>query len=414
MLFVVTTIGGDKTTEIDIGKQVEKYWDNFRRQLNDEDAEKLDRLLEEIEEQFTNPTKDDPVKTVDFVKWLDPEPILDVLKPAYPYFKYIGPRLKPRMRFFAYFMISRKKNAWQAYHSLSEKEYVKLGFMDKPLYELLREFCYERIGVEEFPIVLHWVVNETGFLIKKKKVHLGKRTFEDATPVRSLKDDSDAKYSGYYKHSGYKVDKTIDTETSIPLDYKPMEITANEGENLISSQEHVASLGIQEEVRVVDDKYATFENIARSELNGISLYYKIAKNWNYKEEGEPGEIKKLYQKHHSESDFIPGADLDFMLRYLNRKKEYEAVGSYFRNLRMAEYEEHPEGYMDVCNERGGKMEGDIGRMKLTTLLDDHPGRRGWRQFLLRAGMTMLSLAFAALIRVQNGVTSHLTNITYIT
>ena len=273
----------------------------------------------------------------------------------------------------------------QAHHSLLGEIPSKgiailrlLGFTEKPLYELLREFCYERIGVEEFPIVLHWVVKETGFILKKKKIHLGKRTFEDATAVRSLKDDPEAKYSScYYKHSGYKVDKTIDAETNIPLDYKPMEITTNEGEHLISSQEHVASLGMKEKVRVVDDKYATFENIARSELNGISLYYKNAKNWNYKEESKPGEIKRLYQKYHQDDDFIAGADLDFMLRYLYRKEEFEVVGSYFRNLRMAEYEEHPEGYMDICNERGGKMEGDIRRMKLTTILDDHPGRRGW-------------------------------------
>jgi len=53
-------------------------------------------------------------------------------------------------------------------------------------------------------------------------------------------------------------------------------------------------------------------------------------------------------------------------------------------------------------------------MKLTTILDDHPGRRGWKQFLLRAGMTMLSLVFTALIRVQNGIVEHLTNVTYIT
>jgi hypothetical protein len=400
--------------EYDIGKQVEKYWENFRRQLNDEDIEKLEKILEEIEEHFTDPTQDNPVKAVDFARWLNPEAILDVLKLAYPYFKYIRYRLGPRMRFFAYFMISRKKNAWQAYHSLSEEEYAKLGFIEKPTYEVVREFCYERIGVEEFPVVLHWVVNETGFLMKKKGLHLGTRTFEDATPVRSLKDDPDAKYSGYYKHSGYKVDKTIDAATGIPLDYKPMEITTNEGGQLIPSKEHVASLGIQEKVRVVDNKYATLQNIAYCELNGVSLYYKIAKNWNFKEEGKPGEIKKLYQKYHSESDFIPGADLEFMLRYLNRKEEFEAVGSYFRNCRMAEYEEHPEGYLEVCNERGGRMEGDIGRMKLTTLLDDHPGRRGWKQFLLRAGMTMLSLAFAALIRVQNGVFNHLTNVTYIT
>lgn len=59
------------------------------------------------------------------------------------------------------------------------------------------------------------------------------------------------------------------------------------------------------------------------------------------------------------------------------------------------------------------MEGDIGRVKLATLLDDHPGRRGWKQFLLRAGMTMLSLAFAVLIRVQHGVLKQLANVTYI-
>lgn len=108
-------IGGDKTKEYDIEKQVEKFWGIFRRQLSTKDDEKLGRLLKEIEEHFINPTKDNPVKAVDFVKCLDPEPILDVLKPSYPYFEYIKPRLKPRMRFFAYFTLSGKKNIWQAY-----------------------------------------------------------------------------------------------------------------------------------------------------------------------------------------------------------------------------------------------------------------------------------------------------------
>lgn len=399
--------------EIDIEKRIEKHWQNFKRQLNDEDAENLDRLLDGIEEHFNNPTQDNPVKAVDFVKWLDPEPILDVLKPAYLYFEYIKPRLKPRMRFFAYFMISRKKNAWQAYHSLTEDEYIKLGFTNKPRYELLREFCYERIGVEEFPILLRWVVKETVFLLEKHGVTLGQETFQDATPVRSLKDDPDAKYSGYYKHDGFKMDYTIDAQQGVPLDYVPMEITNDEGKNLKTSQQHIARLGMMEKIRVVDDKYATFENIAHCELNGISLYYKIPSHWIYKEEGESGNVKRLYQKYHKEDDFVTGADLDFMLRYLNKKGEYESVGSYFRNCRMAEYEEHPEGYEEVCRRRGSHMEGHIGRVKLTTLLDDHPGRRGWKQFLLRAGMTMLSLAFTALIRVQNGVFDHLTNVTYI-
>jgi len=399
---------------IDIERQIEKYWENFRKQLNDEDAEKLDKILDEIEERFVDPTAESPVKAVDFAKWLNPEPILNVLRPSYSYFKYIKKRLSPRMRFFAYFTISKKKNLWQVYHSLSEKEFVKLGFDSKPNYEMLREFVYERIGIEQFPIILRWIVKELNFLLRAKRIELGKRTFQDATDTHSLKHDKESKYSGYYKHSGYKLDKTIDAETGVPLHYQTMEITEDEGKNLIPSQKNVKMCEMREEMRVVDDSYATFKNIAYSELHGISLYYKIAKNWVYKEEGKPGMIKKLYQKYHRCNDFAQGADLDFILHFLYRKDEYEAVGSYFRNLRMAEYEEHPEGYMDFCHERGGKMEGDIGRIKHTTILDDHPGRRGWKQFLLRAGMTMLSLVFTALIRVQNGIVEHLTNVTYIT
>lgn len=399
--------------EYEIEQQLEKYWENFRRQLNDDDAEKLDRLLEEIEERFIDPTQEHPVKAVDFARWLDPEPVLDALKPAYRYFKYIRPRLPPRMRFFVFFMISKKKNVWQASHSLSEEDYGKLGFETMPCYELLREFCYERIGVEAYPVVLRWVVKELVFLLNKQGVPLGKETFQDATPVRSLPDDAEATYSGYYKHEGYKMDYTIDGPRSVPLDYLPMGITDDEGKNLKGSQEHLAALGIQEQIRVVDDKYATFENIASSELHGVSLYYKIAKNWKHKPEGEPAMIKALYQTYHRDSDFIPGIDLDAMLHYLYRKKEYETVGSYFRNRRMTEYEEHPEGYQELCQKRGSHMEGDIGRVKLTTLFDDHPGRRGWKQFLLRAGMTVLSLAFAALIRVQHGVFEQLANVTYI-
>ncbi len=400
--------------ENDIEETIEKYWEKFRKQLNTEDVEKLDRLLEDIEEKFTNPSQKSPVKTVDFVCWLDPEEIIEVLKNCYPYFKYIRKRLIPRMRFFAYFMISDKKNIWQAYHSLSREDYIKLGFTDKPNYELLREFCYERIGVENFPKVLHWVVKETVFLLEKQGIKLGGYVFEDATDIRALKDDKEAEYSGYYKHSGYKVDKTIESEMGIPLDYKPMNINGNEGKNLFSSQKTVKKLGLKEKTRVVDCKYATLENISHSEINGVSLYYKIAKSWKYKKEGQPPEIKKLYQKYHHKDDFKVNPDLHFMLVHLYHKKEYTAVGSYFRNLRMDECEENPEGYMDICYQRSGYMEGDIGRMKLTTLLDDHPGRRGWKSFLLRVGMTMLSLAFAALIRVQNGITSDLANITYIT
>ena len=60
------------------------------------------------------------------------------------------------------------------------------------------------------------------------------------------------------------------------------------------------------------------------------------------------------------------------------------------------------------------MEGFFGRVKNTTLLDDRLTKREWKGFLFHVGTAMLTLVFAALIRVQNGIKYHLTNVTYIT
>ncbi len=399
--------------EYEIEQQVEKYWERFERQLSDEEQQKLDQLLQNTEEYFIDPTEEHPVKAVEMARWLDPTPLLDLFKKMYRCFGTVKDRLGPRIRFLAYFSLSKRKNLWQAYHALTTEEYQMLGFAGPPTYELLREFVYERITVYRFPWVMDEVNREIRIQLKKNGISLGEKVFEDATDGRSLKHDKEAKYSGYYKESGYKLDATIDAKKEIPLEYHPLEITADEGKNLLPSQEHLASLGIQEKERIVDDKYATYENIAHSEQRKVSLYYKIPKNWVYNEDGTTGKIKQQYQKYHLQEDFIPGADLEFMLHYLHKKGETEIVGALYRNQRMAEREENPEGYDEKCNERGSRMEGFFGRVKTTTILDDHPGRRGWKGFLLQAGLSMLSLVFAALIRVQHGVLNHLTNVTYV-
>ncbi|MEA3458291.1 MAG: hypothetical protein U9R21_06385, partial [Candidatus Thermoplasmatota archaeon] len=134
-------------SEIDIERNIEKYYGRIDRLLSDEDRALLDAILDEVEENFNDPTENNPVKAVEFVQWLDPEPILDLLRTSYPYFEYIKKRFGPRMRFFAYLMLSKKKNLWQAYHSISKEEFMKLGFSKRPNYELLREFTFERIGI---------------------------------------------------------------------------------------------------------------------------------------------------------------------------------------------------------------------------------------------------------------------------
>jgi hypothetical protein len=399
--------------EIDIGRKVKNYWGSIERQLNLGDEKQFQQMLHEIDEHFINPTEEHPIRAVDVARWLDPEPLLEVLKPCYPYYHYIKHRFEPRIRFFAYLMLSRKKNLYQAYHSLTREEYMKLGFgKGKPTYELLREFIYERIGVDRFEEVFNVILHELIRLLKKKQITLGKRVFQDATDIRSLKHDPDALYSGYYKHSGFKLDVTLDADYDIPLCYTPMEITCDEGTNLVPSQRYLADLGLQEQERVVDDKYATFANISSSEIHKVNLFYKIAKHWVVKKEGTQYEIKRLYQKYHKKHDFQVHPSMDFMLRYLYKKGEYEAVGGFFRNQRMTEKD--TEIYRKKCTLRSVYMEGFFGRVKNTTLLDDRPCKRGWNGFLFRAGTAMLTLLFAALIRVQHDFISHLTNVTYIT
>jgi hypothetical protein len=263
-----------------------------------------------------------------------------------------------------------------------------------------------------FKEIFTLILQELITLLKRKCITVGKKVFQDATDIRGLKHDPEATYSGYYKHSGYKLDVTLDAEHDIPLCYTPLEITTDEGTNLVPSQQYLANLGVQEKERVVDDKYATFANIACCELYQIKMFYKIAKHWVSKKEGTLGEIKRLYQKYHREGDFQIHPDMDFMLRYLYKKGEYESVGSFFRNQRMKEKD--TENSIKKCKQRSSHMEGFFGRVKNTTLLDDRPCKRGWKGFLFRVGTAMLTLVFAALIRVQHDVTCHLTNVTYIT
>ena len=400
-------------SETSIERRIEKYWGRIERQLNIDNEEQFQQMMQEIHEQFIDPSEEHPIRAVDVARWLNPEPLLEVLKLCYPYYPYIKHRFEPRIRFFAYMLLSRKKNLYQAYHSLTCEEYRKLGFIrGKPTYELLREFIYERISVDCFQEVFKVILQELIRLLKKKQITLGKRVFQDATDIHSLKHDPEAAYSGYYKHSGYKLDVTLDADHDIPLCYTPMQITDDEGTNLVPSQHDLADLGLREKERVVDDKYATFENISSSEIHKVNLFYKIAKHWIFKNEGIPDEIKRVYQKYHKEDDFQVHVNLDFMLRYLYKKGEYEAVGGFFRNQRMKEKE--TDEFIERCNQRSSHMEGFFGRVKNTTLLDDRPCKRGWNGFLFRVGTAMLTLLFAALIRVQHDVISHLTNVTYIT
>ena len=117
--------------EYEIDEQLKKYWEIVTRQLSTEEQQTLEAFLEEDKSVFQDATQEHPVKAVVFASWLQTDQIIEILKPSYPYFDLIKDRFHCRMRFFAYFSLSKRKNVWQVYHSLSDEEYHLLGFKVK-------------------------------------------------------------------------------------------------------------------------------------------------------------------------------------------------------------------------------------------------------------------------------------------
>jgi hypothetical protein len=195
------------------------FWKKKLRILSDKEKKKLVEILKDLKaNKFVDPTSDTQVSAEQFVQWLDPTPLMKVVKKTYPYYDYICGRIPPRIRFFVYYVLSRSSTVLHAYRSLDEKGFKALVFNDVPTYELLREFIYERIGIEKlqqmFDAIIYEIVSE------KRGILLGRRCAEDATDIRNLKFDKDVKYNGYYKEYGYKLDVVIDHDNeTLPLHY---------------------------------------------------------------------------------------------------------------------------------------------------------------------------------------------------
>ena len=399
---------------IGIEEKIARYWEAKLRMIDERELEEMDRLFENIREQrFYEPTSETPVDALTFASWLDPEPLLEVVKESYPYFDRIKDRLPPRIRFLAYMVISGKMNVAETYRSLGEEGFRKLGFKKIVTYEILREFIYERIGETRFKILFQKIVKEIIRIMQEKGLVMGKKIMEDATDIRTLKHDMEAEYSGYYREYGYKADITIEADYKIPLDYSPLGINDDEGKCLKESQENIKKLGLNPDVWIVDMKYGTYENFAHSYANDIKLITEPGKKWKRNPKGNEYHIKKCYQKFHRKEDFKPTNDMDEMLGYLYDKGRIREVGAYVRNSLLDDYKKSPEKYRDLNSERKNKMEGFNAQLKTQTPIENHRPR-GWKAFVRRLHLCMLALVFAALIRVQHGVFSCLTSLAYIT
>ena len=357
-----------------------------------------------------------PVPAYKLAASLNPEPLIWWFEDKYKNFDVVKNRLAPRIRFFAYLCLSSASTIMEAYRRMISMGFWRdFGFKKPPTYELLREFIYEKIGVARFRDFFVFLLKEITRTGETLGIQIGERIAEDATDTYCLKCDPEAEYSGYYQHYGYKVDIVQDLEhPHLPLWYRVMGINENEGKNLPQAISALRAVGCKVKEVKVDGKYATYENIAYCGVNEVELKYRIQVGWTYNEKGTDENVKKTYQKYWQSPDFVPGARLQFQLRYLYEKGEIEAVGAYFRNKRTEVWKSNPDQINSEMGERSGKMEGFYGVYKDRSLIGRRPRKRGKKEIERIVGLANLAHLFSALISLQNGITDNLGCLTYIT
>ena len=364
---------------------------------------------------FKNPTEDTPVETSEFLShshlgFLDP-----VLKEMFPRLEYIKPKVYARVRLVIFMKLRGIKYITEVYRILQTKPTVaeNLGFNpnDLPTYETIRRFINDLLA-EKVDEVFYQVVEEIGRKLKKKGEKLEKGR-EDATVITAKRKDDEAEYNGYYKTNGWKKDMLV-SKQGIFISYKDMEINDDEGKALPHHLWKLKEVGIKLDSLTVDGGYTSYKNIAIAHCGyQTKLLYKPQKGWVYNEKGTPRKIRERYSKYWKDEWYTPNASIEEQLQFLYRKKEYEYVGAYFRNIHVKKYEVNKDLQKEIIQGRN-ENEGFNSYLKQRVGFECELPRKGEKEAFFHTTLCLLALNMVALTRLQNGVTESLTSVAYLT
>jgi len=298
---------------------------------------------------------------------------------------------------------------------------ILLGFnqqpddtVEIPTYETLRYFLHERLGskgMDELMIAFVKAVKVEG---EKHGIQIGVNIGEDAVPVPGARNDEEMGYNGHYKMSGWKADIVLDLDYQLPLTKQHIGINDDEGKCFPQSMKTLTNIGIKPENVWFDGKYATYENIAIAQAEYFAeAHYNIAQSWTRNSNSNEYEIKRQYNKHWREKDFVPGTDIGYMMKFLVEHDKYECVGAYFRNARMAEYEEVPDTYLDDYHNRN-KDEGFNGKLKNVLNIEICTKGKYGDKVDLYTTLSLVGVLAVAVTKLQRGIKKNLGSVAYLT
>lgn len=409
--------------EFNVDEHVKTYWDKFG-------------LTNVDDEKFVNATSENSVRTSKFLEGLNLDPIMPEINKYYIVKE--GDETYPR-RAMIKTVIWRKIKKLKYYTKTvgylenHPDEAIELGFnIDQngnvlvPDHETLRHFEKVRLKNGGMNAILSLFCRKVVEVGNKLGLKIGEHTGTDSTPIE-IPNDADGKYNGHYKKKMVKAHITMNYDHSLPLAKIVCGGTDDDDrylENMLEMTTKSAGMNMHE--TWFDGGYNSNKNIALSYVKfGVIPHYHIDANWRenvvyeHKFRGKTytytpeQQINYLYAKRWKKSYYKKDASLEYKMQCLVEEEIYEPVAMYFRNDYMREYEECPDGVLDVYHRRNGN-EGINSYLKDHLGLETHINGKGMKNIDIHVTQCCIALLAVALTRLQNGIKENIASVAYLT
>lgn len=410
--------------EFNVIEQIKNYWSKFTSSSDNKQNE-----------EFVDATSEHSVRTSKFLQGLNLDSIMPEINMHYRVLE--GEEKYPRLAMVKT-MIFKKIKQIKYYTKIAgflkenPIDALELGFnIDKsgnlivPDHETLRHFDKVRLGIDGINSIMTAFctkVVETG---NKNGLTIGKDTGTDSTPIE-VPNDPAGTYNGHYKKIMVKMHITSDYEHNIPLAKKVCGGT-DDDDKYLEGLLRQTSISAKKNMKDTwyDGGYNSHKNIALSHVEFcLDPHYHLDINWrqnvkyehkfdgkNYEYTPEQ-EINYLYRKRWQEPYYKKDASLDYMMQCLVKEGVYEPVSMHFRNARIQEFEECPDGVLDVYHLRNCS-EGINSYMKDYLGLETHINGKGLKNIDLHVTECCIAILAAALTRLQHGIIENISSVAYL-
>lgn len=371
-------------------------------------------IANDISTSFTNPSEGYPVKIENYLKHLDLKPIMPTIQELYgEKYRFKFP-MDAMLKTMIYFKLKHYNFLTELWDDLLATPHLSddLGFNEIPNYNTLYHFLIKRLNSKGTKMLLDAFVEANRKELLRHGIKLGEEIVLDASPIPGKKKDEEADWNGHYEMWCYLWHNLRCLNTGLPLNFHITNGREDEAHFLAPFVLKLKTLQRINPLRAyIDCGYASFENIARMYVYfDIDVVCNIAKDWKFSELGTEAEIQRWYNKFWKEPYYKPKADFEYMQYALMLKNEtrFKQVGMYYRNNILTRYEECPDGYMDDYHFRN-RIENNHGTEKRKTEIKNIEAK-SIERITTHIGVHLIALHAIALCRLQNGITTGLTNL----